>query len=60
VKVSQEQAADVPGHVIAHAYSRGRPPAAVLVRLQQGEQAQERWLLPEALVERDPLHDVAG
>ena len=54
--------ATVEGQAVAYAIHRGgRHAFAVRVRLAPGtEQEQERWVLPEDLVDADPLDDVAS
>jgi hypothetical protein len=53
--------ADVPGLALAHATDRRGEDVAVRVRLAPGtDDAQERWLLVEDLVDDDPLDDVPG
>jgi hypothetical protein len=51
----------VPGLALAHATNRRGEDVAVRVRLAPGtDDAQERWLLVEDLVDDDPLDDVPG
>lgn len=53
--------ATVEGEAVAHAVHRGgRFAFAVRVRFPGTEQVEERWLLPEDLVNADPLDDVAS
>lgn len=52
---------DVPGLVVARATTRaGRDVAVRVLLAPDTDDAQERWLLTEALVDADPLDDVPG
>ena len=53
--------ADVPGLVVARATTRtGRDVAVRVLLAPDTDDAEERWLLVEALVDDDPLDDVPG
>jgi hypothetical protein len=53
--------ADVPGLVVARATTRaGRDVAVRVLLAPDTDDAEERWLLTEALVDEDPLADVPG
>jgi hypothetical protein len=58
VRARDGELADIPGLLLARA---GEPPAAVLVLLAPGtDDAGERWLPIEDLVEVDPLTEIVG
>ena len=51
--------ADVPGLVLARATTRaGREVVVRVLLAPDSDDAEERWLLAEALVDADPLADV--